>query len=136
MVRKNSLEMYSTHNEGKSVVAKIFIRTLQNRIYKYMTLISKNAYIDKLDDVVKKCNNTYHSSIEKKTVDVKSSRYIDSSKEINDEDPKFKIGDTVRILKYKNIFAKGYVPNWFEDIFMTKKVNKSVTNVINDLKGE
>ena len=136
MVRKNSLEMYSTHNEGKSVVAKIFIRTLQNRIYKYMTLISKNVYIDKLDAVVKKCNNTYHSSIEQKSVDVKSSRYIDSSKEINDEDPKFKIGDTVRILKYKNIFAKGYVPNWFEDIFMTKKVNKTVTNVINDLKGE
>ena len=128
--------MYSTHNEGKSVVVKIFIRTLQNRIYKYMTLIPKNVYIDKLDDVVKKCNNTYHSSIEIKTVDVKSSRYIDSSKEINDEDPKFKIRDTVRILKYKNIFAKGYVPNWFEDIFMTKKVNKTVTNVINDLKGE
>ena len=71
-----------------------------------------------------------------KPLDVKSSIYIDSSKEINDEDPKFKIGDTVRILKYKNIFAKGYVPNWFEDIFMTKKVNKTVTNVINDLKGE
>ena len=64
MVRKNSLEMYLTHNEGKSVVAKIFIRTLQNRIYKYMTLISKNVYIDKLDAVAKKCNNTYHSSIE------------------------------------------------------------------------
>ena len=69
-------------------------------------------YIDKLDDIVNKYNNTYHSTIKIKPVDVKSSTYIDCSKEMNDEDPKFKIGDVVRILKGKNIFVKGYVPNW------------------------
>ena len=75
--------MYSTNNEGKSVVAERFIRTLKNKIYKYMTSISKNVYIDKLDDIVNKYNNTYHSTIKMKPVDVKSSTYIDSSKEIN-----------------------------------------------------
>ena len=75
--------MYSTHNEGKSVIAERFIRTLKNKIYKYITLISKNAHIDKLDDIVNKYINTYHSTIKMKPVDVKSSTYIDSSKEIN-----------------------------------------------------
>ena len=113
--------MYSTHNEGKSVVAERFIRTLKNKIYKYMTSISKNVYIDKLDDIVNKYNNTYHSTIKMKPVDVKSNTYIDSSKEINDKDPKFKIGDIVRISKYKNIFVKDYVPNWSEEVFVIKK---------------
>ena len=74
-----------------------------------MTSISKNVYIDKLDDTVNKYNNTYHSTIKINPVDVKLSTYIDSSKEINDKDPKFKIGDIARISKYKNIFAKGYL---------------------------
>ena len=87
-----------------------------------MTSISKNVYIDKLDDIVNKYNNTYHSTIKMKPVDVKSNTYIDSSKEINDKDPKFKIGDIVRISKYKNIFAKGYVPNWSEEVFVIKKL--------------
>ena len=77
-----------------------------------MTSISKNVYLDKLDDIVNKYNNTYISTIKMKPVDVKLSAYIDSSKEINDKDPKFKIGDIVRISKYKNIFSKCYVPNW------------------------
>ena len=75
--------MYSKHNEGKSVIVERFIRTLKTKIYKYMTSISKNVYIDKLDDIVNKYNNTYHSTIKMKPVDVKSSTYIDSSKEIN-----------------------------------------------------
>ena len=79
-----------------------------------MTAISKIVYIDKLDDIVNKYNNTYHSTIKMKPVDVKSNTYINSSKEINDEDPKFKIGDIVRISKYKNNFTKGYVPNCSE----------------------
>ena len=116
--------MYSIHNEGKSVVAERFIRTLKTKIYKYMTSISKNVYIDKLDDIVNKYNNTYHSTIKMKPVDVKSNTYIDSSKEINDKDPKFKIGDIVRISKYKNIFAKGYVPNWCEEVFVILKEMK------------
>ena len=73
-----------------------------------------------------------------KPVDVKPSTYIDSSKEINDEDPKFKIADIVRISKYKNIFAKGYIPNWSGEVFVIKKVKNTVpwTYVISDLKGE
>ena len=106
--------MYSTHNEGKSVVAERFIRTLKNKIYKYMTSISKNVYIDKLDDIVNEYKNTYHRTITMKPVDVKDNIYININKEINDKGPKFKVGDHVRKSKYKNIFAKGYTPNWSE----------------------
>ena len=98
--------MYSTHNEGKSVIAERFIKTLKNKIYKYMTSISKNVYIDKLDDIVKKYNNTYHTSIKIKPVDVKDNTYIDFKKEVNNKNPRFKVGDHVRISKYRNIFAK------------------------------
>ena len=112
--------------------------TLKNKIYKYMTLISKNVYIDNLDDIVNKYDNTYHSTMEMKSANVKSNTYIDSSKEINDKNPKFKIGDNVRISKYKNVFAKGYTPNWSENLFVIKKVKNTVlwTNVNNDLNGE
>ena len=79
-LQDNDIEMYSTHNEGKSVIAESFIRTLKNKIYKYMTSISKNMYIDKLDDIVKKYNNTYHTSIKMKAVDVKDNAYIDFKK--------------------------------------------------------
>ena len=103
--------MYSTHNEGNSVVAERFIRTLKNKIYKYITSISKNVYIDKLDGIVNKYNNTYHNTIKIMPVNVKSSTCIDFNKENNKEDPKFKVGDNVRISKYKNIFAKIYIPN-------------------------
>ena len=107
MVRKNDIEMYSRHDEEKSVIAERFIRTLKNQFYKYMTSISKHVYIDKLDDILNKYNNTYHRTIIMKPVDIKPSTYIDSSKEINGKDPKCKIGDIVRISKYKNIFPKG-----------------------------
>ena len=89
-----------------------------------MTSVSKNVYIDKLDDIVNKYNNTYYSTIKMKTVDVKSNTYIDSSKEINDKDPKFKISDFVRILKYKNIFANVFTLNYSEEVFVIKKVKK------------
>ena len=102
--------MYSTHNKGKSIVAERFIRTLKNKIYKYMTSISKNVYIDKLDDIVNEYNNTYHRTIKMKPTDVKDDMYINTDKEVNDKDPKFKVGDYVRISKYKNIFVKGYTP--------------------------
>ena len=69
--------MYSTNNEGKSVIVERFIRTLKYKIYKYMTSVSKNVYIDKLDDIVKKYNNTYHTSIKMEPVDVKDNTYID-----------------------------------------------------------
>ena len=130
--------MYSTHNEGKSVITERIVRKLKNKIDKYMASISKNVYIDKLDYIVNKYNNTYHSIVKMNPVDVKSSTYINSSKEINDKDPKFKIGDIVRISKYKHIFAKGYVPNWSEEAFVIKKVKNTVpwTYAINDLKGK
>ena len=130
--------MYSTHNEGKSVVAERFIRTLKNKIYKHMTAVSKNVYIDKLDDIVNEYNNTYHRTIKMKPIEVKDNTYIDSIKEVNDKDPKFKVGDHVRISKYKNIFAKGYSPNWSGEVFVIKEVKNTVpwTYGINDLNGE
>ena len=87
-----------------------------------MTSISKNVYIDKLDDVVNKYNNTYNRTVKMKPVDAKSSAYIDCSKENNDEDPKFKVDDIIRRSKYKNIFTKGYNPNWSEEVLWLKKV--------------
>ena len=94
--------MYLTHNEEKSDVAGGFIRNLKNKYYKYMTLISKNVYIDKLDGIVNKYNNLCHNTIQTKPVDVKTSRYINSSKEINDDDPKFKnVPSSVNNLKSK-----------------------------------
>ena len=98
----------------------------------------KKMYIDKLVDIVNKHNNTYHSTIKMKPADVKSNTYIDSSKEDNDKDPKFRIGDTVRISKYKNILAKDYTQNWSEEVFVIKKVKNTVpwTYFINDLKKE
>ena len=130
--------MYSTNNEGKSVVAERFTRTLKSKIYKHMTSISKNVYIDKLDDIVDKYNNTYHTTIKMKPIDVKDNTYINTDKETNNKNPKFKVGDRVRISKYKNIFAKGYAPNWSEEVFVIKKVKNTVqwTYVINDLNGE
>ena len=102
--------MYSTNNERKSVIAERFIKALKNKIYKYMTAISKNVYVDKLDDIVKEYNNKYHTSIKMKRVDVKDNTYFDFKKEINNKNFKFKVGDYVRISKYKNIFAKGCIP--------------------------
>ena len=130
--------MYSTHNEGKSVVAERFIRTIKNKIYKHMTAISKSVYIDKLDDIVNEYNNTKHRTTKMKPTDAKDNTYIDFGKEVNDSDPKFKVGDHVRISKYKSIFAKGYILNWSEVVFLIKKIENTVpwTYVIDDLNGE
>ena len=99
--------MYSTHNERKFVVAEGFITNLKKNICKYLNSISKNMYIDELGEILNKYNNTYHSTINMKSVDVNLSTYIDFNKENNEKDPKFKIGDHVKISKYKSIFAKG-----------------------------
>ena len=130
--------MYSIRNEGKSVVAERLITALKNKIYKCMTSVSANVYIDKLDGIVNEYNNTYHRTFKMKPVDVKDSTYIDFEKEVNDKDPKFKVGDYVRISKYKNIFAKGYTPNWSEEVFVVSKIKNTVpwTYIINDLNGE
>ena len=137
-LEENDIEMYSTHNEGESVDAERFIRTIKNKIYKHMTSISQNVYIDKLNDIVNEYNNTKHRTTTMKPIDVKDNTYIDFGKEVNDNDPKFKVGGHVRISKYKNIFAKGYTPNWSENIFVNKKIKNTVpwTYVIDDLNGE
>ena len=103
-----------------------------------MISVSKNVYIHKLHDIVDEYNNTYHRTIKMKSVDVKDDTYINFKKEVNDRNPKFKIGDHVRIFKCKNIFAKGYTPNWSEEAFVVSKIKNQVpwTYVINDLNGE
>ena len=95
-------------------------------------------YIDKLDDIVDEYNNTKHRTIKMKPIDVKDNTYIDFGKEVNDNDPKFKVGDHVRISKYKNVFAKRYTPNWSEEVFVIKEIKGTVpwTYVINDLNNE
>ena len=130
--------MCSIHNEGKSVVTERFIRTLKAKIYKYISLVSKNVYIDKLDDIVDEYNNAYHKTIKMKPVDVKDNTYIDFEKEINDKDAKFKVADHVRISKFKKIFAEEYIPNWSEEVSVIKKVKNTVpwTYLVNDLNSE
>ena len=116
LLEKNAIEMYSTQNEGRPVAEERFIRALKNKIYKYTTFISENVYVDQLDEIVHKYNNKYHRKIKMKSVYVKSSMYIDFKKENNKENHKTS--------KNKNIFAKSYVPNWFEDVVVIKKVKK------------
>ena len=100
-----------------------------------MTALSKNVYFD---DIVNKYNNAVHRTIKMKPVDVKDNTYIDFKKEVNDKDPKFKVGDHVRISKYEYIFAKRYTPNWSEEFFVARKIKNTVpwTYVINDFNGE
>ena len=120
------------------VVAERFIKTLKNKIDKHIAAISKNVYFDVLDDIVDEYNNTYHKTIKMKPVDVKSDSFAKYNEESNEKDPKFKVGDHVRISKFKNVFAKGYTPNWSEEIFVVKKIKNTVprTYIINDLNGE
>ena len=134
----NDIIMYSTYNESKSVVAERFIRTLKNKLYKHMTATGKKVYYDVLDDVVNKYNNTKHSTIKMKPIDVKDNNkrvYID---EHNEKHSRFKVGDRVRISKFKSIFAKGYAPNWSSEIFIVDKVNDTIPYTYNlkDLNDE
>ena len=99
LLKDSDISMYSTYNEGKSVVAERFIRTLKNKIYKHMISISKNVYFDVLDDIVDKYNNTYHKTIKMKPIDVKNDSFAEYNEKSNKKDPKFKVGDHVRISK-------------------------------------
>ena len=130
--------MYSTYNESKSVVAERFIRILKNKLYKHMTAAGKNVYYDVLDDIVNEYNNTKHNTIKMKPKDVGNNNkrvYID---EHNEKRSRFKFGDRVRISKFKNIFAKGYTPNWSREIFIVNEINDTVpyTYNIEDLNDE
>ena len=133
----NDINMYSMYNEGKSVVAERFIKTLKNKFYKHTTATGKNVYYDVLDDVVNKYNNTKHNNIKMKSIDVKNNKrvYLD---EHNEKDTKFKIGDRVRISNFKNIFTKVYTPNWSSEIFIVDKINDTVSYTYNlkDLNDE
>ena len=132
----NNIIMYSTYNEGKSVVAERFIRTLKSKLYKLMAAIGKNVYYDVLDDVVNKYNNTKHSTIKMKPIDVGNNNkrvYID---EHNKKNSRFKVDDRVRISKFKNIFAEGYTPNWSSEIFIVDKVNIKYTYNLKGLNDE
>ena len=137
-LKDNDITMYSTYNEGKSVVAERFIRTLKNKLYKHMKAVSKNVYYDVLDDIVKKYNSTWHSAIKMKPKDVKNNDITAYVEEFNKKNPKFNIDDRVRISKYKNIFAKGYTPNWSKEVFIVNKIKNTApwTYEINDLNNE
>ena len=134
----NNIIMYSTYHEGKSVVAERFIRTLKNKLYKHMTATGNKVYNNVLDDIVNEYNNTKHSTIEMKPIDVGDNNkrvYID---EHNEKDSRFKVADRVRISKFKNIFDKVYTPNWSKEIFIVDKINDTVPNTYNlkDLNDE
>ena len=135
--------MYSTYNEGKAVVAERFIRTLKNKLFKHMSAISKNIYFDVLDDIVNRYNNTVHSTIKMKPIEVTDDYYAEYNQHptelhSNKRNPKFKVGDNVRISKYKKNFAKGYTPNWSEEVFFINKITNTVpwTYAISDSNGE
>ena len=117
-----NIEMYSTNNELKPVAAEKHISTLKNKVYKYVTSILKNVNIDKLNDIANKYNNSYHETIKMKPVDAKPNTYINSSNAVNDKDPKSKIDDIVRTSKHKTIFAKIYIPDCSEEVFVIKNV--------------
>ena len=91
-----------------------------------MTADSKNIYFDVLDDIVNKYNNTLHRTIKMKAIDVTSDSYAEYNEDSNLTKPKFKVGDHVRISKYKNIFAKGYTQNWSEEVFIVSKIKDTV----------
>ena len=109
-----------------------------------MTSTSKYVYIDKLDEIVNEYNNTYHRTIKMKSIDVKDNTCINIGIKVNDKDPKFTLGDHLRISKYKKAileaigYTKGYIPNWSEKIFVIKEIKNTVpwTYIINDLNGE
>ena len=129
--------MYSTFNEGKSVVVERFIRALKNKLYKHMAATSKNVYYDVFDDVVNEYNNTKHSTINMKQKDVKNNKRVYLN-EHNEKSARFNVGNRIRISKFKNIFAKGYTPNWSKEIFIVDKINDTVsyTYKIKDLNDE
>ena len=130
--------MYSTFNKGKSFLPERFIRTLKDKIFKHMAAISKDCYFNVLDDIVNKYNKSVHKTIKMKPIDVADDSFAEFNEESNKKNPKFNVGDHVRISKYKDVFAKGYTPNWSEEIFIIKEVKDTVpwTYSISDINSE
>ena len=118
----HNIEVYSAYNEGKSVAAERFIKTLKNNIFKHMTAVSKNVYFDVLDNILDEYNSTVHRTIKMKPIAVTSVSYVEYNEDSNVTKLKFKVGDHVRISKYENIFAEGYTQNWSEDAFVVSKI--------------
>ena len=137
-LKDNNIELYSTHNEGKSVVAERFIRILKNQNLQTHDSYSENVYFNVLNDIVGEYNNTYHRTIKMKPVDVKNDSFAKYNQESNEKDPKFKVADHVRISKYKNILGKEYASNWSKEIFVIRQIKNTVpwTYVISELNGE
>ena len=121
----NNIEMYSTCKEGKSVAAERFIRTLKNKIFKHMTGVLMNVYFDALDDILDKYNNLVNRNIKIKPADVTSNSYAEYNENTNEKDPKFKVGDHVRISRCKKNFAKGYTQNCSEEHFVVSKIKNT-----------
>ena len=121
-----------------SLLLREYIRTLKNKILKQMTAISKNVYFDVLDDIVNKYNNTVHRTIKMKPIDITDDYFAEYTEDFKKKDAKFKVGDHVRIWKHKNIFAKGYAPNWSEEVVVVSGIKNTVsrTYVVSDLNVE
>ena len=136
-LENNDILMYSTHNEGTSVIAERFIKTLKAKIYKKMTANDSRSYLSYLKNLVDQYNNTYHHSIGKNPINAYYSALTGKS-ETNTKAPKFKVDDRVRITKYKNIFSKDYTENWSREIYIIDSVKKNNlwTYKIKDLNGE
>ena len=136
-LKTNNIETCSTHIWGKSVVAERFIRTFKNKLFKHKATVSKNVYFDVLEEIVNKYNSKVHGTIKMKPIDVKSDFYAEYNENSNEKDPIFKVGNRVRISKYKNIFPKGYTANWSEEVFVISKIKNTIpwTYVISDLSG-
>ena len=130
--------MYSKYKEGKSVVPERYIRTLKNKIFKNMTAISKSADFNVLDDIINKYNQKVYRAIKIKPRKVTFDSYAEYNEDSNEKVSKLKVGDQIRISKYKNIFAKGCTQNWCEEVFIISKTKNTVpwTYAISDLNGK
>ena len=144
-LKDENILRYSTHGEHKSAIAERFNRTLEERIRRRFTAENTRNWIDTLDELLSKYNNSYHSTIRMRPVDAskKGNEFVvweNSFK--NDEhhkkSSKFKIGETVRISRIKSIFEHGFLPNWSEQIYKIHKINNSspVTYILKDLQIE
>ena len=137
----NEIELYQTYNEGKAVVIERFNRTLKEKMWRYFTETNSNKYLDILPKLIFDYNNMIHSTIKMTPIEgskAKNKHKITYTSVVNKEKPKFKIGDRVRIYKYKKLFSKGYETNWTEEIFVVSEINNTspITYKIKDLNGE
>ena len=134
MLNKNDIVLYSTPNEGKSVITEWFIKTLKAKIYKRMTVNCSKSDLIYLNKLVDQYSNTYHHSVGKKPINADYSALTEKI-ETNPKAPKFKVNDRIRITKYKNVFSKGYNEKWSREIFIINSVFKTNpgTNKIKDL---